>query len=57
MPCKGKCHTYAVDKQSHFHGYAERTRCRTCAVYLPKGLIICPCCNSKLKTQPAKRYR
>ena len=37
--------------------YNDGRGCRTCSVFWPKNLLICPCCGNKLSWRPAAGIR
>ena len=48
--CNGICNRYSLSIRKYLSG--EFKRCSICDIFLFKVHDKCPCCNSKLRTQP-----
>lgn len=51
--CKGICPRYKAKKPVGVGRYASgQKRCKLCEIYVWWNGIMCPCCNSRLRTKP-----
>lgn len=54
MTCKGvECIRHKAKKPVGTGRYeAGQVRCQTCAIFMNYNGLICPCCNTRLRTKP-----